>query len=71
MNDLVALAIDRAVDRFGGTDGIFNAAGFGIALMQLAGLKGVIDGHLARAILTGRTDVAVLAGGAHFRRVGR
>lgn len=70
MNDVVALAMDRAVQSFGNRgDGAFNAAGFGQALMQIAGLNGVVDGLLVRAILTGRPDVEVLKGGAHFRRV--
>lgn len=67
-NDLVGLAMDRAVKSFGG-DGIFNAAGFSNELMRLANLKGSIDGHLVRAILTGRADVMVLHGGAHYQRI--
>lgn len=69
-NDLVRLAIDRAVDCFGNRgDGLFNAAGFGIELMGLANLKGSVDGHLVRAILTGRDDVAIEPDGSHYRRI--
>lgn len=68
--DLVKAAIDRAVERFGDRgDGLFNAAGFGVALMELAGLKGVIDGNLVRAILSGRADVAREPDASYFRRV--
>jgi len=70
--DTVWLAMHQAVEDFGGEEeGIFNAAGFGAALMRIAGLKGVIDGHLVRAILSGRTDVEILKpGDAHFRLLG-
>ena len=69
-NDLIRLAIDRAVDDFGNrSDGLFNAAGFGINLMGIANLTGTIDGHLVRVILTGREDVAVEPDGAHYRRI--
>lgn len=68
--DVVKTAIDRAVERFGDRgDGLFNAAGFGVALMELAGLKGVIDGTLVRAILSGRADVAMELDASHFRRI--
>jgi hypothetical protein len=56
-NDLVALAMERAVQRFGGSRGTFNAACFSSEMMKLAGLNGCIDGHLVRAILAGRDDV--------------
>jgi hypothetical protein len=65
--DLIHLAMRDAARRFGGTDGVFNAAGFGIAMMHMAGLNGGMDGHLVRAVLCGRHDVAILHGGAHFR----
>lgn len=71
-NDMVALAMERASARFGGSDGIFSSAGFGVALKQLSGLEGAIDGHLVRTILTGRRDVIVLSGGHYrLRRPGR
>lgn len=69
--DTVWLAMHQAVEDFGGEeDGVFNAAGFGAALMRIAGLRGVMDGHLVRAILSGRTDVEMLKGDAHFRLLG-
>ncbi len=71
--DLVWLAMHQAVESFSGTgenDGVFNAAGFSAAMMRLAGLKGVIDGHLVYSILAGRTDVEILQGDAHYRLLG-
>lgn len=71
MNDVIALAVDRAVLRFGNrSDDTFNAAGFSEALMAIAGLDGAIDGRLVRAILTGRPDVEPLGEGM-FRKLGR
>jgi len=62
--------MDRAVVAFGGRgDGLFNGAGFGHELMGLAGLCGIVDGMLVRAILTGRRDVEIMPGGSHYRRV--
>lgn len=70
-NDLIRLAMERAVRRFGERgDDIFNAAGFSKAMMDLAGLRGVIDGHLVRAMLAGRADV-IPHGDAHFTLVRR
>ena len=66
MNDLVNLAMRRAVVKFGGKNNVFNAAGFGVELMKLAGLQGVLDGDLVEAILCGRDDVIQLSGGAHY-----
>ncbi len=70
MNDAVQLACRHAMHSFGGpSDGLFNAAGFGKALMRIAGCSGGIDGNVVRAILCGRSDVEVMSGGAHFRLV--
>ena len=68
-NDLVRLAMERAVGAFGGGgDNVFNGAGFSLEMMRLAGLDGVIDGHLVRAILTGRDDVEILGcKSGHYR----
>lgn len=67
--DVVRLAMLDAVVAFGhgGPPGVFNAAGFGLAFCRRAGVQGSLDGKLVRAILSGRSDVKVLAGGAHFR----
>lgn len=68
MNDLIRLAMERAVQRFGDKgDGLFNAAGFGAAFAELAGTSGSVDGLHVRAMLTGRPDVQPLKGGAHYR----
>jgi NAD(P)-dependent dehydrogenase (short-subunit alcohol dehydrogenase family) len=66
MSDVVNLAMRRAVKSFGGNDGVFNGAGFGIQLMKLANLDGVIDGNLVEVILCGREDVIQLQGGSHY-----
>lgn len=66
MNDLVNLAMRRAVEAFGRSDNVFNGAGFGTQLMKLANLEGGIDGNLVEAILCGRDDVIQLKGGAHY-----
>ena len=66
-NDLIHLAMQRAVELFGGSDDIFNAACFSQSLRKLAGLGEMIDGQLVTVILCGRTDVIPLAGGSHFR----
>jgi hypothetical protein len=68
MNDLIALAIQRACEKFGSRD-VFSGACFSHALTGLAGLKDPIDGKLVRAILTGRTDVVPMEGGSHYRRI--
>lgn len=69
MNDLVNLAMRRAVEEFGGKDNVFNAAGFGTQLMKLANLQGGIDGNLVEVILCGRDDVIQLSGGSHYMLV--
>lgn len=69
MNDFIALVIDRAVARFGGKrDGVFNAACFASELRQMSGVDQTIDGGMVRAILCGRRDVDVLAGGCHYQK---
>lgn len=66
-NDLIHLAMEEACRKFGGNDGVFNAAGFSQAMMHHARLRGGIDGLLVRVLLTGRDDVDVLHGGSHYR----
>lgn len=69
MNDLIRLAMERAArgfDRTGGK-GIFNAAGFACELSKLADSRPPVDGKLVRAMLTGRSDVTPLKGGAHYQ----
>jgi hypothetical protein len=64
----VKAAIERAAQLFGGTDGTFNLANLSHALMEQAGLRGVIDGRLCRVILAGRSDVEMLSpGDCHYR----
>lgn len=38
-NDVIALAMRQAAAAFGGTDGVFNAAGFGHAMYRIANLR--------------------------------
>ena len=65
-NDLIRLAMERAVERFGPgrTRNLFTACGLSQAIVGLAGTKDQIDGRIIRAILAGRADVRVLSGGA-------
>ncbi len=66
MNDLIRLAIERAVSGFGGDRKIFNAAGFSTELAAIARMSNSLDGEYVRAILCGRPDVEVLSGGSHY-----
>lgn len=66
--DLVGEAIDLAVLRFGGTDGVFNAAGVSAALSLLFRLQEAIDGQRIHAFLVRRPDVACL-GPSMYRRL--
>lgn len=66
-NDLIRLAAERAAKAFGGGDGTFNGAGFSNEFAAIAGIRGAIDGHAVRAMLTGRADVRILKDGAHYR----
>lgn len=67
MFDVVNLAMRKASEKFGGSDRVFNGAGFGVELMRIAGLNGGIDGKLVEVILCGRGDVEQLSGGSHYR----
>lgn len=71
MNDLVRLAMERAVHAFDRThkNHVFNAACFSAEFCRLAEVSNNLDGKLVRAILAGRPDVEVLHGGAHYRLV--
>jgi hypothetical protein len=68
--ETVQKAMKLAAERYGGNDGVFNSAGFASAMAELAGLVthvNLMDGKLVEAILTGRSDVEALSGGAHWR----
>ncbi len=67
LHDNVYLAMIQASQNFGGSDGVFNSAGFGSALRKNAGLKGGLDGRLVRSILSGRPEVQPLRGGCHWQ----
>lgn len=70
-NDLIRLAAERAARRFGGTDGIFNSAGFSQEFTRMARVSRPLDGNVVRAMLCGRSDCELLSGGAHFRLVSK
>ena len=68
MNDLIRLVAERATESFGGSnDGVFNSAHFSNEFIKLSPTSEQIDGHLVRMMLTGRDDIEVLSGGAHYR----
>ena len=67
--DAVSLAMKIACERFGGSDGVFNGAGFSGAIKTLSGLNFDLDGFIVATILCGRTDVEVLKGGSHYRHL--
>lgn len=70
--DKVLEAMRLAARGFGGSEGVFNLAGFRSALAKLADLEqGGLDGNLCRAILEGRRDCEQLSGGAHYRLLAR
>ena len=72
MNDLIRLAASRAVNNFGGsgeTKNVFNGAGFSQEFVRMSLTSEQIDGHIVRMMLTGRPDIEVLKGGAHYRLV--
>lgn len=71
MNDVIAFAMERAVVRYGprGEDGLFSAACFSEAMLMIAGVDGVLDGRIVRAMLTGRPDVEPLGDGMFRRKV--
>jgi hypothetical protein len=69
MNDVMRLAIDKACMSFGGTDGMFSAAGFASAIRKMSDTEGLLDGNVVRLLLTGRNDVIPLHDGCHYKRL--
>ena len=67
--DAVSLAMKIACERFGGSDGVFNGAGFSGAIRTLSGLNFDLDGFIVATILCGRNDVEVLKGCSHYRHL--
>jgi hypothetical protein len=67
VSDLVNYICQRAAFRFGGSDGVFNAAVFSTVWSEITGLKNGLDGLAVRAMLHGRPDVE--SNGSHFRLV--
>ncbi len=64
--DVIHLAMRRACAKFG-DHLIFNAACFSRSFGEIAGVRCCLDGHVVAAMLCGRPDVEMLAGGAHYR----
>lgn len=71
MFDVVHIAMRRAAEKFGGSDKVFNGAGFGTELAKIANLAGGVDGSLVEVVLCGRDDVVQLSGGSHYRLIER
>ena len=67
--DLVKLAMNRASQRFGGGDNVFNGANFSGAFCELAGVASGLDGKVVEAILCGRPDCIQLSGGSHYKMI--
>ena len=63
--DLINYVCQRAAFKFGGSDGLFNAANFSAAWKEITGLQSGLDGLAVRAMLHGRPDVGT-DGCAHF-----
>ena len=67
MNDMLRYAMEKAVRLFGDKgDNIFTSACLSEAITKLAGVNGVIDGHIIRCLMVGRPDVEILDD-CHFR----
>lgn len=67
MNDMLRYAMEKAVTLFGNQgDDIFTSACLSEAITKLAGVQGVIDGHIVRCLMVGRPDVEILDT-CHFR----
>lgn len=69
MTDQIFESMLDACERFGGSDGTFNAAGFGVAFMRRAGLRNGLDGIVVFTMLSGRDDVESLGGGYYRMRL--
>lgn len=71
MNDLIRLAIDMACISYDANsdDGFFTSAGFAKAIRKLSETDGLMDGKVVRIVLTGRTDIELMKGGSHYKRI--
>ena len=60
MNAMLHYAMEKAVILFGDKgDNIFTSACLSEAITKLAGVNGVIDGHIIRCLLVGRRDAEI------------
>jgi hypothetical protein len=60
MNDLIHLACLNACRSFGGNDGVFTSATFGLEMSRLANLATPMDGRMVEVVLCGRQGIKVL-----------
>jgi hypothetical protein len=59
--------IEEAVRSFGGSDRVFNAAGFAGSARELSGIQYTLDGNVVRALMRLTGFASPLAGGAHLK----
>lgn len=60
MNDLIYLACLNACRSFGGNDGVFTSATFGLEMSRLANLATPMDGRMVEVVLCGRKGIKAL-----------
>jgi hypothetical protein len=60
MNDLIHLACLNACRSFGGNDGVFTSATFGLEMSRLANLATPMDGQMVEVVLCGRKGIKAL-----------
>jgi hypothetical protein len=60
MNDLIHLACLNACRFFGGNDGVFTSATFGLEMSRLANLATPMDGRMVEVVLCGRQGIKAL-----------
>ena len=71
LNDMTHFIMERAATIYGGSDGVFTAATFSVALKKTTGVKSLMDGRLVQTLMIGRPDVVALSGGCHYQLKGR
>lgn len=57
MNDLIHLACINACRSFGGNDGVFTSATFGLEISRLANLEKPMDSRTVEVVLCGRKGI--------------
>lgn len=64
-NGAIQLLAYMATRKFGGSDGVFNSAGFSHAMFDACGFH--LDGNIVAAILADRPGIQRLNGGCHWQ----